>query len=116
MSRDTKRLEKLGNEFFGHERYLTNILYYDYRGRDHALGEIDLYGFVDDTLYLVEHKCRDTFHNRKKSKNQLLRMEEYATIFDVPYVLVYAYYDGKGGCNMEILKECNGKSITYDEM
>jgi len=112
MPPDTEVLKKIGDAFFGKDKYMTNVMYWGERGPDYPIGELDLYGFIDGTLYILEYKGNGS--HKKKAIDQLLRAEKYATIYEVPYVLAYAHGDGKGGCEVEFVKYHNGKKVTLD--
>jgi len=103
---EKQSLERLGNRLFGEGQYYRNVLYYNnYK----TLGEIDLYGFKDDELWLIEFKSNDRLSYRKKARNQLFRAEKYATIDGVPYNLVYAYPYGYKEFMLEVLKGSQGE-------
>jgi hypothetical protein len=97
-----KALKNIGEELFD-GNYLTNVLYFrvDKQGRKRAIGDIDVYGFKDGSLWLIEHKNRDVKRYRNKAMNQLAKAEKYGVPIGVDYVLAYAY----GNYTVEIIKE-----------
>jgi len=106
MSKMTKYMEAgietFGENVFGKGKYYTNVEYYHYKnGNKECLGEIDIMGYLDDTLVLVEYKRRDTREGRRKAKGQLLRHKKFVVPTNQKYCLVYADQD----LHFEVLEE-----------
>ena len=79
-----------GSRSNGTSSYLTNVEYFgDVRG------EIDIYAFVDDTLYIVEYKKRNTDRSFSKAINQLRRAEEWAVPTGIDYELIFMWGRGQ---------------------
>lgn len=110
--RDTKTLRRLGYNFFGDNNFFTNIQYW---GNKKVLGELDIYGFKGDTLYVIEYKYCDRNSCRKRAMKQLLRAEKNAVIGGKPYFLVYAH-GHKKRAKFEFVKFFDGKRVKYNNI
>jgi len=86
---EAERLKYIGDLLFEPETYLTNVEYFE--DSYNTLGELDIYGFIDDVLCIVEYKSNDVERRREKAMRQLNRAKKYAIPTGQPYMLIYAY-------------------------
>jgi len=112
IMRDTKTLRRLGYNFFGNDDFFTNIQYWD---KKKVLGELDIYGFKNDTLYLIEYKYLDNRRCRNKAMKQLVRAEKNAVVNGKPYFLIYAH-GHKKMAKFEFLKHFDGNRVKYNNI
>lgn len=83
-----KRVRKYAAKYF--DDYLTNVEYWG-----DARGEIDIYAFVGDTLYLVEYKKSNNDHSFRKAVKQMRMAEEWVVPTGVDYELIFMWDKGK---------------------
>ena len=103
-------IKTFAEEVFEKDKYYTNVEYYHYKnGNKECLGEVDIMGYIEDTLVIVEYKRRDTREGRRKSKGQLLRHKKYVVPTGRKYVLIYADQN----LHFEALEEGIKDSTSY---
>jgi len=100
MTRDI--ITTFAENIFDNGQYTLNHTYYEYRKNyKRPISEVDIMGYLDGVLVLVEHKLSDTKQARKKAKQQLYKHRKHLVLNNQKYVLVMAFND----LHFEVLEE-----------
>jgi len=106
-------IKTFAEEVFEKDKYFTGVEYYHYKnGNKECLGEVDLMGYVEGTLVIVEYKLRNTKAGRKKARNQLINHKRYVVPTGEKYALVLAH----GNLHFEVLEEGVKWPSTYSAL
>ena len=106
----TDGMKTFAESVFEKDRYLMNVEYFQYFGNyKEQLGEVDIMGYVDDRLWVVEYKMTERKHTRKKATQQLFKHRKYVVPTGSKYALVIASKD----LHFEVIEAGIKPSISY---